>query len=93
MSGLYSWVVNVLPIPLSDIRNLKSFSLKKIVFPYCVGVRSFENLCDGRKVVLQYGDSVQSFPKDSIFACKTKSVWKPGARISTCNKGIHSNFC
>ena len=24
-------------------------------------------------MVLQYGDSKRSFPKDSIFACKTKS--------------------
>ena len=31
---------------------------------------------------MQYGDSVQqSFPKDnSIFACKTKSVWRTRAR-------------
>ena len=27
-------------------------------------------------MVLQYGDSGRSFPKDSIFACKTKSVWR-----------------
>ena len=33
-------------------------------------MRSFEHFCGGRKIVLQYGDSVRSFPKD--FACKTK---------------------
>ena len=26
-------------------------------------------------MVLQYGDTERSFPKDSIFSCKTKSVW------------------
>ena len=31
-------------------------------------------------MVLQYGDCGQSFPKDSIFACKTKSVWSTRAR-------------
>ena len=41
-----------------------------------------DNMCHislslvGRKIVLQYGDSVRSFPKDSIFAFKIKSVWK-----------------
>ena len=25
---------------------------------------------------MQYGDSVLSVPKDSIFTCKTKSVWR-----------------
>ena len=29
---------------------------------------------------MQYGDSARSFPKDSIFACKTKSVWRRRAR-------------
>ena len=33
-------------------------------------------------MVLQYGDSGRSFPKDSIFACKTKSVWRTRARSS-----------
>ena len=27
-------------------------------------------------MVLQYGDSERSFSKDSIFACKTKMVWR-----------------
>ena len=31
-------------------------------------------------MVLEYGDSGRSFPKDSIFACKTKSVWRTRAR-------------
>ena len=35
-------------------------------------MRSFEHHCGGRKIVLQYVDIVQSFPKDSIFACKPK---------------------
>ena len=30
-------------------------------------------LCGWRKIVLQYGDSVRSFPKDSIFASEDKS--------------------
>ena len=33
-------------------------------------------------MVLQYGDNGRSFPKDSIFACKTKSVWRTRARRS-----------
>ena len=33
-------------------------------------------------MVLQYGDSGRSFPKDSIFACKTKIVWRTRARTS-----------
>ena len=44
-------------------------------------------------MVLQYGESVRSFPKDSIFVCKTKSVWrtraKTRARTSVCSNGIH----
>ena len=40
-------------------------------------------------MVLQYGDSERSFPKDSIFACKTKSVWRTRARTSICRNGIH----
>ena len=27
-------------------------------------------------MVLQYGDRGRLFPKDSIFACKRKSVWE-----------------
>ena len=30
-------------------------------------------------MVVQYGESVRSFPKDSIFACETKSVWRTRA--------------
>ena len=67
--------------------------LKKIVFQYCVCVRSFEHFCGGRKMVLQQGDSGRSFPKDSIFTCKTKSVWRTRARTSICSNGIHSTFC
>ena len=40
-------------------------------------------------MVLQYGDSGRSFPKDSIFAGKTKSVWMTRARTSICSNGIH----
>ena len=43
---------------------------KKIVFLYCV--RFFEYFCGGRKIVLLYGDSVRSYSKDIIFACKKK---------------------
>ena len=37
-------------------------------------MRSFEHICGGRKIVLQYGNSVRSFPKDSIFTCKKQKV-------------------
>ena len=30
------------------------------------------NISVVEEIVLQYGDSVRSFPKDSIFSCKTK---------------------
>ena len=33
---------------------------------------------------MQYGDSVLSFPKDSIFTCKTRSVWRTRTRTSIC---------
>ena len=33
-------------------------------------------------MILQYGDRGRLFPKDSIYACKTKSVWRTRARTS-----------
>ena len=36
-------------------------------------------------MVLQYGDSGRSFPKDSIFACKTKSVCSTRAKTNIWN--------
>ena len=48
-------------------------------------MQSFEHLCGGRKIVLQYGDSMQSFPKDSNFACKTKRVWRARAKTRICS--------
>ena len=42
-------------------------------------------------MVLQFGNSRRSFPKDSIIACKTKSVWTR-ARTSIFSNGIHSTF-
>ena len=39
-------------------------------------------------MVLHYGDSERSFPKDSTFACKTKSVWRTRARTSICRNGV-----
>ena len=35
-------------------------------------MRSFEHLCGGRKIVLQYSESLQSFPKNSISLVKQK---------------------
>ena len=35
-------------------------------------MRSFEHLCGGREIILQYGDIVRSFPKD--IAILTKRV-------------------
>ena len=44
-------------------------SLVKFHSFYCVCMRSFEHFCCRRKIVLLHGESVRSFPKDSIFAC------------------------
>ena len=65
MGWLFSWVVNLLPIPLFDFRHKFEplCGLKKIIFQYCVCVQSFEHLCGGRKIVLLYSDSVRSLPK------------------------------
>ena len=38
-----------------------------------VGSNTARNTLTMRKLVLLYGDTVRLFPKDSIFACKTKS--------------------
>ena len=87
----YSWVVSFCQFPyLAFITKFEPLCvLKKIVFQYCVCVRSFEHFCDGRNMVSQYSDSGRSFPKDSIFACKTKSVWRTRARTNIYSNGIH----
>ena len=69
MCWLYSWFFNLLPIHLSDIRNLNVFA---VIIQYCVCVRSFEHICGGRKIVLQYGDSVRSFPRIVFSLVKQK---------------------
>ena len=71
--GLF-WGCRQLPIPLSDIKFEPLCSLKKIVFKYCVCVVSFDHFCGWEEYGFAVRDSGQSFPKDSIFACKTKSV-------------------
>ena len=53
---------------------------------------AIEHLCVWRKIVVQYTDSVRSFPKDSIFACKTKNVLRTRARTSICSNGIHCTY-
>ena len=68
------YILTDMPVIIAQIKSLWLLWLKKIVFQYCVCVRSFEHFCGGRNMVSQYGDSGRSFPKDSIFACKTKSV-------------------
>ena len=91
MSWWYSGVVSFCQFPyLTFVTKCEPLcGLKKIVFKYCVCVRSFEHFSGGRNKVYQYGDSGRLFPKDSIFACTTKSVWSIGARTSICSNGIH----
>ena len=69
MFWLYSWFLNLLPIPLSDIHNLNVFA---VIIQYCVCVRSFKHICGGRKIVMQYGNSVQSFPRIVFSLVKLK---------------------
>ena len=59
MSWCYFWVVNFcqFPYPTFVTKFEPLYGLKKIVFQYCVCVRSFDHFCGGRNMVLQYGDS------------------------------------
>ena len=50
------WVVLLLPIPSSDIRNMNLFVVGGRL-QYSVCVRSFEPLCGGRQIIFQYSDS------------------------------------
>ena len=91
MSWWYSWVVSFCQFPyLTFVTKFEPLcGLKKIVFMYCVCVRSFDHFCVGRKMVLQYGDRGRLFPKDNIITCKTKSVWRTRARTIICSNVIH----
>ena len=57
ISWWYSWVVSFCQFPyLIFVTKFEPLSgLKKIVFQYCVCVRSFEHFCGGRKMVLHSG--------------------------------------
>ena len=82
MSWWYSWFVSFCQFPyLTFVTKFEPLcGLKKIVFQYCVCVRSFEHISVGRKMVLQYGDIGRLYPKDSIFAVVKKKYLEDNSK-------------